>query len=197
MNSFRSMGILKSLCRLGLLSLSVAAFAQNAPTATETAPQAVHDGQHDFDFNFGTWKTHIRRLVHPLSGSDAWVEMEGTVTVRKIWNGRAQLEEIKADGANSHLEGLTLFLYNPESHQWSQTFTSVNDGALNTPAIGEFKNGRGELYDQETYHGKAILVRAAWSDITPDAHRFEQSFSEDGGKTWEPNFVATLTRIAQ
>jgi hypothetical protein len=37
-------------------------------------------------------------------------------------------------------------------------------------------------------------VRIVWSDITPDSHHFEQSFSDDGGKTWEPNFVATLTR---
>lgn len=191
------LGRIGTLFLLGLLSLSVTAFAQSTPAASGTGQQAVHDGQHDFDFNFGTWKTHIRRLVHPLSGSDAWVEMEGTVAVRKIWNGRAQLEEIKADGANSHLEGLTLFLYNSESHQWSQGFTSINDGVLNNPAIGEFKNGRGELYDQETYQGRAILVRAVWSDITPDAHHFEQSFSADGGKTWEPNFVASLTRIAQ
>jgi hypothetical protein len=197
LNLFRRIGTLPSLYRLGLLSLSVAAFAQNAPTATEARPQAVHDGQHDFDFNFGTWKTHIRRLAHPLSGSDTWIELNGTVTVRKVWDGRAQLEEIKAEGPTGHFEGLTLFLYNPESHQWSQTFSNINDGTLNSPSIGEFKNGRGELYDQETYHGRAILVRGVWSDITPDAHRFEQSFSDDGGKTWEANFVATLTRISR
>jgi hypothetical protein len=42
--------------------------------------------------------------------------------------------------------------------------------------------------------GRAILMRFVWSDITPDSHHVEQSFSDDGGKTWEPNFVATLTR---
>jgi len=42
---------------------------------------------------------------------------------------------------------------------------------------------------------KYIWVRQVWSDITPTSHHFEQSFSEDGGKTWEPNFRATLTRV--
>jgi hypothetical protein len=169
---------------------------QSAPAATNTSQQA-HDGQHDFDFNFGVWKTHIKRLVHPLSGSTTWTELDGTVTVRKVWDGRAQLEEIKADGAMGHFEGLTLFLYNPEAHQWSQTFANSSNGMLEQGAVGEFKNGRGELVNQDTYQGRAILVRGVWSDITPNAHHFEQSFSDDGGKTWEPNFSATLTRISQ
>ena len=162
--------------------------------ANAETSDTLRDGSHDFDFNIGSWHTHIRRLLHPLSNSAEWTELTGTVVIRKVWNGRAQLEEIEADGAQGHFEGLTLFLYNPQAHQWSQNWSSSSDGILTTPAIGEFHNGRGELYDQETYNGRTVLVRALWSDITPDAHKFEQSFSNDGGKTWEPNFIATLTR---
>src|SRR4051794_11500675 len=72
--------------------------ASGASRDGQTKPEAARrDGQHDFDFNIGTWKTHVRRLQHPLSGSSAWVESEGTVSVRKIWNGRANLEEIEVD----------------------------------------------------------------------------------------------------
>ena len=173
---------------------------QADPIATEAdVPQASvgRDGQHDFDFNFGSWKTHILRLQNPLTGSKSWVEMNGTVVVRKVWNGRAQLEEIEADGANGHFEGMTLFLYNPASHQWSQDFASSRDGSLEVPLIGEFKDGRGELISQEQFKGRTILVRGVWSEIRADSHRFEQAFSDDGGKTWEPNFVATLTRLAK
>jgi hypothetical protein len=42
----------------------------------------TRDGQHDFDFNIGGWHTHIKRILDPLSGS---MELNGTVTVRKIW----------------------------------------------------------------------------------------------------------------
>jgi hypothetical protein len=154
----------------------------------------LRDGQHDFDFNIGTWKTHIRRLLHPLTGSNDWVDLDGTVHVRKVWNGRAQLEEIEADGSTGHFEALTLFLYNPQAHQWGQYFVDSAVGVVNQPQIGEFKNGRGELFDQESFNGRTIFVRFVWSDITPDSHHVEQSFSDDGGKTWERNFVATLTR---
>src|ERR1043165_5433742 len=92
----------------------------NVPKVNSQPPSEGRDGQHDFDFNLGTWKTHIMRLEHPLTGSNSWVEMNGTVAVRKIWGGRAQLEEIEADGSSGHFEGLTVFLYNPKSHQWSQ-----------------------------------------------------------------------------
>jgi hypothetical protein len=178
--------------------LSITALAQAVAAAPEQpSSSALRDGQHDFDFNIGTWKTHIRRLLHPLTGSNDWVDLNGTVHVRKVWNGRAQLEEIEADGSTEHLEGLTLFLYNPQAHQWGQYFANSAEGVLNKPQIGEFKNGRGELFDQESFNGRTILVRFVWSDITPDSHHVEQSFSDDGGRTWEPNFVATLTRAKE
>jgi len=134
-------------------------------------------------------------LQSPLTGSKTWVEMNGTVVVRKVWDGRGQLEEIEADSSTGHFEGLTLFLYNPESHQWSQDFASSQDGSLEAPLVGEFKDGRGELISQQQFNGRAILVRGVWSEIKANSHRFEQAFSDDGGKTWEPNFVATLTRL--
>ncbi|WP_266159717.1 hypothetical protein [Dyella silvatica] len=173
---------------------TAAASAKTTADSRSSATNTYRDGQHDFDFNLGRWKTHIKRMQHPLSGSAEWVELNGTVDVRNVWQGRGKLEEIEADGPDGHFEGLTLFLYNPKSHQWSQTFASSDDGTLGPPAVGEFKQGRGELVDQEPFEGRTILVRATWSDITPDAHRFEQAFSDDGGKTWEPNFIATLTR---
>jgi hypothetical protein len=166
-----------------------------APGAVPPGDPATRDGQHDFDFSIGSWKTHITRLQKPLSGSTTWIKMEGTKTEHKIWNGRGHLEEIEADGPTGRMEGLTLFLYNPKAHQWSQTFASSRDGTLGSPLIGTFKNGRGELFGQDTFNDKTILVRAIWSDITQDSHKFEQAFSVDGGKTWETNFIALLTRV--
>jgi hypothetical protein len=182
--------------RVGLLlfalALTLPAFAQTTPKPSEA--QGQRDGQHDFDFEFGTWKTHLRRLVHPLSGSNTWVEYEGTSIVRKVLDGRANLVELKVDGPAGHIEGVSLRLYNPQSHQWSLNFANVNDGTLTPPAIGEFKNGRGEFYNQDTFNGRSILVRFVISDITSNSCRFEQSFSADGGKTWEVNWIAVDTR---
>jgi len=159
-----------------------------------TSPQEA-DGKHDFDFEFGTWKTHLTRLLHPLTGSTTWVEYEGKTVVRKLWNGRANLVELDVDGPKGHIEALSLRLYNPQSHQWSLNFANRNDGALSQPTIGEFKSGRGEFFDQETLNSRAIFVRFTITDITPDSCRFEQAFSDDGGKTWETNWIATDTRM--
>lgn len=171
----------------------VAVMAQS-PTPGAVPPTVMRDGQHDFDFTVGTWKTHITRLQNPLTGSTTWIKLEGTKTERKIWNGRAHLEEIEADGPTGHWEGLTLFLYDPQAHQWSQTYASSKDGTLGKPIIGAFRNGRGEFFGQDTFKDRTILVRGTWSDITQDSHKFEQAFSDDGGKTWETNFIALLTR---
>jgi hypothetical protein len=153
------------------------------------------DGQHDFDFEIGTWKTHLRRRQHPLTGSTTWVEYDGISVVRKVWNGRAKLVELKVDGPRGQVEGLSLRLHNPESHQWSLNFANTSGGTVGQPTIGEFKNGRGEFFDQEPFDGRAILVRNAFSDISPTSNRFEQAFSNDGGKTWEVNWIATDTRL--
>ncbi len=181
-----------SLFAAAMFGVSLAAPARAGETA---ASPAAHDGQHDFDFNFGVWKTHIRRVLNPLSGSTDSMELNGTVTVRKVWDGHAQLEEIEADGPKGHWEGTTIFLYNPEAHQWSQTFADAKEGVLTPPLIGSFKDGRGELYAQDTVNGRTVLLRGVWSDITPDAHHFEESLSDDGGRTWAPAFIANLTRL--
>jgi len=165
--------------------------AAPAPPAT---PAPLRDGQHDFDFNLGVWRTHIRRVLDPLSGGTHSMELNGTVTVRKVWEGRAWLEEIEADGPKGHWEGMTLFTYNPQAHQWSQNFVDSQNGVVTSPLIGEFRNGRGELYAQDTRNGRTLLIRAVWSDITPDAHHFEESYSDDGGNSWVPVFIARLTR---
>ncbi len=130
-----------------------------------------------------------------MTGSTTWVEYEGTTVVRKVWNGRANLVELEAQGPAGRFQGLNLRLYNPESRQWSLNFSNAGSGTLSPPTIGEFKNGRGEFYNQETLNGRAILVRFVISDITADSCRFEQAFSDDGGKTWEVNWIAVDTRI--
>jgi hypothetical protein len=185
-------------CSLILILRLFPGHAQQNPDAARAGVQhapAQRDGQHDFDFEIGTWKTHLKRLLHPLTGSTTWVEYEGTTDVRQIWNGRANLVELEADGPAGHFQGLNLRLYNPQSHQWSLNFASSNGGTMSQPTIGEFKNGRGEFFDQETLNGRAILVRFVISDITPNSCRFEQAFSDDGGKTWEVNWIATDTRV--
>jgi hypothetical protein len=183
---------------LVLTLLPLQGLAQQNSAAPGTSPQAIpaeRDGQHDFDFEIGTWRTQLSRLQRPLTDSNTWVKYEGTTVVRKVWDGRANLVELVADGPAGHFEGLSLRLYNPQTRQWSLNFAGGNSGAMSPPTIGGFKNGRGEFFSQEMYDGRAIFVRFVISDITPDSCRFEQAFSDDGGKTWEVNWIALDTRV--
>jgi hypothetical protein len=188
------------ICGMVVILQPLHGLTQMNSGASETSLQRApteRDGRQDFDFEIGSWKTHLSRLLHPLTGSTTWVEYDGVTVVRKVWNGRANLVELVADGPSGHFEGLSLRLYNPQSRQWSLNFASSQSGALSQPTIGDFKNGRGEFFSQETYNGRAIFVRFVISDITPNSCRFEQAFSDDGGKTWEANWIATDTRVKE
>ena len=59
---------------------------------------------------------------------------------------------------------------------------------------GGFKDGRSEFFDQEPLNGRAIFVRFVFSDVTPATFRLEQAFSDDGGKSWEVNWIAKFSR---
>lgn len=168
--------------------------AEAASPASSTMDQ-VPDGQHDFDFLFGSWTVHSRRLLHPLTGSNEWVEFDGTAIDKRIWDGRAQIEEFETESPTGHIEGMTVRIYDAKSRQWSIYWANHSDGRFSLPAtVGQFENGRGEFYDQEDYKGKNIFVRYTWTSSL-DSPRWEQAFSTDGGRTWETNWVWTLSRM--
>src|ERR1700691_984572 len=156
---------------LALVTLQMPAIAQSAQSQSPV-PTAPRDGSHEFDFEFGLWKTHLRRLTQPLSGSDKWVEYDGTTKVTPVWGGRANLIELDADGPAGHITALNLRLYNPAAHQWSLNFASVRSGTIGVPTVGEFKNGVGEFYDQEDFDGRSIFVRLIITPINADEIKF-------------------------
>ena len=108
--------MIRGFLALLLIVSTAIALAQENSAAPETAPPAsVREGQHDFDWEFGNWHTHLWRLKQPLSWSNEWVEYDGTTVVRKIWNGRANLVELEVDGP-THIEALNLRLYMSEDN---------------------------------------------------------------------------------
>ena len=90
---------------------------------------------------------------------------------------------------------LTLRTYNPQSHQWRLYWANSKDGIVVPAQIGQFRNGVGEFYGQDTLNDKAILIRFVWTNTTTNTPHFEQSFSDDGGKTWEVNWITDQTRV--
>lgn len=171
----------------GLLFSGSAATAQPAPE---------YGGPHDFDFEFGAWRTHVRVLAHPLTESQTWVQYDGTSLVRKIWQGAANLVELDVRSkSGGRLRLASLRLYDPATRQWGLYTSNVRTGTLGVPAVGGFSGGRGVFYDKEVWDGKPILVRFAITPRSSAAVHFVQAFSTDDGKTWETNWIADDTRV--
>lgn len=175
--------------------------SDNPPATTETnstsgKTNSDSDGQHDFDPLLGSWKFRLKRRLNPLTGSTTWVDLSGTGVCYKLWNGRAQLDTVELDGSTGHIEGLTLRLFNPQTHQWRLYWANSKDGVVVVPQIGQFKNGHGEFYAQDDLDRKIIFVRFDWTKLGTSSPHFEQSFSNDGGKTWEVNWITDQTRVS-
>jgi hypothetical protein len=171
------------------------ATAQSASTAQ--AARDDHDGQHDFDFLVGHWKFHLKRLNKRLVGSNEWTEYDGTTFCQKLLDGRAEVEEMKVETPDkrNRIEGVALRFYNPASHEWSIYWANGADGVMEqNPMVGQFTNGRGEFYNQQTFEGRAVFARFTWTNTNTDRPHFEQAFSTDGGKTWETNWITEQTK---
>jgi len=131
-------------------------------TAASLHVQPARDGQRDFDFLLGDWKTENRRRSLAVDGSSEWTGFESRSTVRALWG---------------------------------QTWATRSRGRPDQPTFGAFHEGRGEFYSHEPVQGRRCYLRIVWSNITPSACRWEQAFSEDGGRTWETHWVMEFTRI--
>jgi hypothetical protein len=193
------MNTLKYLVPLVLLTLFSAPLpAQTAPqTTSDPALLPQRDGSHDFDFLIGDWKAHVRRLPDRLNNSNTWVEYDGISNHHKILDSNSNFEEFDVTSTDKKLriKAQTLRLYNPITRQWSIHLLDVNEGTLDVPYVtGSFAGKHGEFFGMDQYKGRAILVRYVWLDINPKSSRMEQSFSPDGGKTWEVNWICELSR---
>ena len=180
-----------------LLLIAILSAPFHAQTASNPANLPQRDGSHDFDFLIGNWKAHVRRLPDRLNNSNIWVEYDGISNHKKLLDSNANFEEFDVTSTDKklHIKAQTLRLYNPRSHQWSIYLVDLDNGTLSLPpVVGQFTDDRGEFFDQEDFKGRAILVRCVWLNISPKSARMEQSFSPDGGKTWEVNWICELSR---
>ena len=168
-----------------------------AQTADNPALLPQRDGSHDFDFLIGDWKAHVRRLPDRLNHSDKWDVYDGISNHHKLLDSNANFEQFEVTSTDKklHIKAQTLRLYNPTTRQWSIYLVDLDNGTLDAPpVVGGFDGKRGEFFHQENFKGRTVLVRYMWLNISPASARMEQSFSPDGGKTWETNWICELSR---
>ncbi len=86
-------------------------------------------------------------------------------------------------------------VFNPTPAHWAIYSADTRHGVLHAPVVGSFAGDQGVFEGTDTFEDRPICVRCVWSRITTVSPRWEQAFSEDGGKTWETNWVMDFTRI--
>ena len=151
------------------------------------------DGRHDFDFWMGSWKVHNRYLKKRLKGSTDWVEFEATSVARPLLGGLGNEDEFRTD-YNGGFIGMSFRFFDPETRTWSIYWAdSRRPGQLDPPVVGSFTGDIGRFEGADTLAGKPVLVRFDWSRVKTPSPLWEQSFSADGGKTWELNWVMEFT----
>ena len=152
------------------------------------------DGAHDFDFWMGLWNAHNRRLRERLKGSTTWDEFEATCVAHPLAGDLGNEDEYRTDFAGGFV-GMTFRFYNPAAKQWAIYWADNRRGLLDPPVVGSFAGDTGIFEGPDTFEGRPIRVRFTWVRINTAAARWEQTFSEDGGKTWETNWVMDMTRV--
>ena len=176
------------------LSLAACLAIAVAQSSFAQSVTSVRDGSHDFDFALGNWTTEVTIIKDPFNKPNEQTHMRGTKIARPIWNGRGWIEEIGADGPDSHWQGATIFLYDPSAHQWSQNYVDSSEGRMEPPSIGQYRDGKLEFYSQEVVGGQSMLIRGTWTIMSKDLHSYEVARSNDGGRSWHPSFIAKVSR---
>lgn len=149
----------------------------------------------DFDFFIGSWKVHHRRLKERLVGCDDWAEFGGSVVTRSILGGMGNFDDNVLELPEGTYSAVTIRTFDPARGSWSIWWLDGrNPGALDVPMVGSFHNGVGTFLADDVLDGKAIKVRFLWSMPAPDAPRWEQAFSADGGTLWETNWTMDFVR---
>ena len=168
--------------------------SQDTPKTVQGKPNL--SGLHDFDFLVGTWHSHHRKLKEKLANSRDWEEFDGTLSMRKLMDGHANVDDNVFNTAEGSYRGVGLRSYDTKTGQWAIWWLDGRDpfGQLDPPVKGRFENGVGTFYSTDTLRGKPIRVRFVWSKITPTTAQWEQAYSADEGKTWEVNWTMDFTR---
>ena len=161
------------------------------------ATVAIRNGARDFDFLFGRWTVRNRFLRERLAGCRDWVEFEATSSAWPLLDGSANQDEFRTDW-NGGFIGMSIRFYDAETGQWSIYWADTRRlGLLDPPVIGRFEGDVGVFRGDDTFAGRPIAVRFIWSGVTTPSPRWEQAFSEDGGTTWETNWIMEFARVRE
>lgn len=184
---------LNNIIRLLIPITVLAALAAGAGASAVMADEARCDvpQAQQFDFLVGEWE--ILNEIRTLEGG--WVKTFATLEGHKRRDGCAVIGRwygVARDGGP--LDGITIRAFDPDSRQWSIVWLDNRSTLQLQPLTGEFVDGVGQFYRENEFHGERVKLRFTWDEITDDSARWSRSFSLDGGRTWETDWIMYFTR---
>lgn len=156
--------------------------------------QTEAEKRRQFDFWIGEWDVGLRVQQKDSSWKD---QHRAVARIYRILGGKAILElwSEKRDGIN----GYSLRYYDPEKDAWALWLNWPARNRSGTFGMeGRFRHGRGEFFvDRKLDEKTTQITRYTFSDITRDSLRWDDGFSQDGGRTWTSNWIMEFTRKAE
>lgn len=146
----------------------------------------------DFDFFAGYWQIKNRKLKKRNVNSSAWDEFTATQKCWILLDGVANVDEF--DCPERGFKGMSMRTLNLDTHLWSIYWINSTSGELLSPVIGGFNGDHGVFYGDDFDDGVPVIVRFEWQ-AHPSSPIWKQSYSWDGGVTWELNWVMELIKI--
>lgn len=145
----------------------------------------------DFDFFAGNWNIKNRRLKQKNVNSNTWDEFTATQKCWIMLDGVANVDEF--DCPEREFKGMSIRTLNLETHLWSIYWINSTSGQLFSPVIGGFNGDHGVFFGDDVDDGIPIVARFEW-EAHPTSPTWKQSYSWDGGTTWELNWIMELTK---
>ena len=177
---------------------TVANFGVSVPARAEDAaarPPSAGDPRRQFDFVFGTWRAHHRRLKERLANSTEWIEFDGISVGQPLMGGVANMDDNVMEMPSGAYRGVSLRCFDPASGKWAIWWLDERfPHTVDAPVIGGFESGIGTFSCDDTLRGRPIKIRYVLTPLTTTTRRWEQAFSPDGGQTWETNWITHFTR---
>lgn len=160
------------------------AWAPERPEHLQLPPES-----RQFDFWVGSWEVNLRIQQPDLTWKDS---VKAEARIYPILFGKAVLE--LWDSPN--IKGYSLRYYDTKRKEWVLWLNwPGQDRSGSSSLSGNFRHGRGEFQSvNERPNGSKSISRYSFNDITPDSLRWDNAYSDDGGKTWRNQWIMEFTR---
>jgi hypothetical protein len=183
-------------CSLGPKDKDMGAFSLSSDgkltiTASKTS------SKNDFDYLVGHWNVRNRTLKEQLAGSNTWDEFHATQDFHQILLGVGNFDIFRTELDAKPFEGLTVRLFDPQTHLWTIYWADSNTAKLDGGKVGSFDGDEGDFFGREVVNGKDVIVKFHWNKRNPKAPIYSRAFSDDAGRTWEWNWFSNFTPRTQ